>query len=800
MRTVVFAVFVVLIVFSASLGRAATPAETNSGSQKSLFLLGEGKRNIDRIEELRRRVERAGGRVRAVIGVAGIVADVPRVAAAGIASADARLFTSAAPIAGNAETTTALTAWNRLVTGELPAKKLPPRTDQPPTDVIDAPDLPRDPERLRANEEAYRVHWQQRRRTLSAALQRSASVGCANNGAGYYDTSLYFAGDVAVGVFFKAGSNGPWTPATAAISFGDLVQALDHFIDIQPNARLTFVYSDEVDSGGNPLPAPVNERTYVNDLRNTFCTDWTFMTTLQDGGVWPNAYLFGPSLRMDTTFMPFADVIRHEVGHMWGAGDSYAPAGPGSRYGYMMAGHWNACGTGGGFFGGAGECLDDLMAGWGVNFGYNSIIGPATAAQLGWLASAGNGALDLTNTRPVIDASTVTHAINASSWTATYNGVAIDRPPLNQQGSPYGDVSINRITAVQYRINNAPWQDAAPADGVYDGFMEGFNFMTPPLPTGTYTLEIRAINTVRAVTTTPYSEQLIVAGSNITNTRPFAALTVTPERAKFGTLITASAAASRDFESSTLTYSWKWDSSPWTAFASTATATHVYLTPGNYAVQVRVRDQGNLIHLLARNITVESYDTPPLLAFGVTPERRHSSGPSETVMLSVTGSSDAETPFAQLRTRWDVDCDGWDGPPSLQKTKVVTVTNSHYQRSDRHCVRAQLIDAANNTIEAVRFFWVVPYDHSPVVSGLTFIPAGSNYTLTVNATDADSTTSWDGILEYRFDFEGDGTWDTKFTSSPTINLPAAFRYTVAVQVRDRFDGRIVWLWCSPNFC
>jgi hypothetical protein len=169
-------------------------------------------------------------------------------------------------------------------------------------------------------------------------------------------------------------------------------------------------------------------------------------------------------------------------------------------------------------------------------------------------------------------------------------------------------------------------------------------------------------------------------------------------------------------------------------------------------------------------------------------------------MLSVTGSSDAETPFAQLRTRWDVDCDGWDGPPSLQKTKVVTVTNSHYQRSDRHCVRAQLIDAANNTIEAVRFFWVVPYDHSPVVSGLTFIPAGSNYTLTVNATDADSTTSWDGILEYRFDFEGDGTWDTKFTSSPTINLPAAFRYTVAVQVRDRFDGRIVWLWCSPNFC
>jgi hypothetical protein len=77
-----------------------------------------------------------------------------------------------------------------------------------------------------------------------------------------------------------------------------------------------------------PLATPSNELDYVNDLRTTWCADWAFMVVLQNGGVWPNAYLFGPSLRMDTTFVPFSDVVRHEVGHMFGAGDAYAPNGP----------------------------------------------------------------------------------------------------------------------------------------------------------------------------------------------------------------------------------------------------------------------------------------------------------------------------------------------------------------------------------------------------------------------------------------------------------------------------------------
>jgi len=291
-----------------------------------------------------------------------------------------------------------------------------------------------------------------------------------------------------------------------------------------------------------------------------------------------------------------------------------------------------------------------------------------------------------------------------------------------------------------------------------------------------------------------------VSGSTVTNTRPFGVLAVTPQRAKFGTTVTASAAGSSDVEPGALTYSWNWGSG-WTPFAAAAASTNVFTAAGTYPVQVRVRDAGGLFHLLVRNVTVEPFDVAPTIRFTATPEPRHfTTAAGYTVSLSVNGSTDPETPFSQLLARWDVDCDGWDGPAALQKSKAVSLVNAHFQRSDRRCIRAQISDPAGNTTEAERWVWVVPYDHRPTVTSLTFTPSGPNYTMTVNATDADSATTWDGILEYRYDFDGDGVWDTTFDPTPTATVTPAERFTVIVQIRDRFDARATWLWCSPFAC
>lgn len=784
---------------------AASPPQTGAGlvPQKVLILFEEKARHIDRVAALRERIQQAGGRVRAVIGLAGVVADIERGSAARFAAKGVQTVHQGAigPRSGDALTVATVAAWNRIQARPLPATRVRPGgppPGAPPTDVSDPPDLPRNREELRIAESAYRRHWEALERGLPPQLQRSSGVGCGTNGAGYFDTSLYFAGDIAVGVFYVNGTSGGWTPATTASTFVDVVQSLDDFLTIQPNARIVFTYVNEVDGAGNPLPSPTNERTYVNDLRNTWCTDWAFLVSVRNGGVWPNAYLYGPSMRLDRTFGDFNYTVRHEAGHIFGAGDTYAPIAPGPRYGYLGVTQANACGAGGGFFAGAGECLDDLMAGWGPNLGYNSVVGAYTAGQLGWLASDGDGKLDVTKTKPLIDAASVVRHVNPT-WSVTYSGVAFDRPVLNQLPSFYGNVGSNRVTAVQYRIRNAAWQGAAAADGVFDSVSEGFNFTTPPLPNGTYTVEIRAINTVGAVTPAPYTEQLVITSSNVTNTRPFGSLSVTPKRAKAGTLLTASGASSRDLEPGPLTYSWKWGTSPWTLFSANVNATHAFTQAGTYPVQLRVRDQGGLIHLVTSTVTVEPYDTAPAVALRVTPENRHfSPGPNYSLSLSVVGSSDAETPFSQLMVQWDIDCNGWDGPASLQKTRSVALVNSHYPKSDRRCVRVRVSDAANNATEAERHIWVVPYNHPPTAS-TTVTPAGSDYTLTVNATDADGSTTWDGTLEYRFDFEGDGIWDTKFTTNPSTLLLAAHRYTFVIEVRDRFHGRAMWTACSGPF-
>ncbi|HYR26932.1 MAG TPA: PKD domain-containing protein [Thermoanaerobaculia bacterium] len=770
--------------------------------QPVLILFDEHERHIDLVRTTREQVKRVGGRVRTVIGLAGIVADLDPGSAAEIeASAGVSIHSGpiAAPEFVDPATSAAIDAWNRLRVPERPREIGAPPLRRLANDARERKERPHSRFERQMVTAEYRRHARERLRTLPSRLQRSDGVSCGSNGADYFDTSLYLAGEIAVGVHYGPGDQ-PWTPALAAATFASVVHALDQFVDKQPDARIAFTYVNEVDGAGNPLPLPPNEQTYVNDLRSTYCTDWAFMIILSNGGVWPNADLYGPTIRMERTFLHFEDVLRHETGHIFGAGDAYPPHhSPDTRHGYLNAAHANAGGVGSGYFTGAGEYQEDLMAGWGPTLGYNSVIGVWTAGQLGWFAHGSRGVLDVLDTKPVIDAATVTHVVNPATSAATFHGIAVDRPLLNE--SYYGSVSINRITAVQYRIATGPWLDAAAADGVFDSASEDFLFTTPPLPNGTYSVQIRAVNTIDATTPIAYSQSLVVSGSSVTNTRPFASLAVTPERAVAGTTIQVSGFGSRDVEPGPLMFSWNFGNA-WTPFSPVGLATTAFATPGTYPIALRVRDAQGLIHLVTKTVTATAADTPPIARLSVTPENQHGTSQNYTVFLSATASRDAETPLSQLKVRWDVDCNGWDGPASLQKGKLVSLVNSVHPKSDRRCMRIQVIDGANNTSEVERYVWTVPYNHRPTISNVLFTPNGSDFVMTVSATDPDLLTSWDGILEYRYDFEGDGIWDTTYQPFPSIVVPAAHRYTVWVEVRDRFHARATWIWnpCGPLAC
>jgi hypothetical protein len=794
------------------------PAEPNQPLARALILFAPKARHIDLAFALRTAIEQTGGRMRIGLGITGIVADVEKDSVGRLKkmSGVQAVVTSAAdvPTGVDRHAQAAIAAWQRMAEATSTPARPPtigPPLGAPSTDALEPPDLPRDAEHKREIESEYRRQWEERRRSLPPELRRSRpspsqrsgpgqvlQSGCGTNGGGFFDTSLYLAGDIVVGVFYVNGTIGGWNASgggstgSTTQTFADVVSALNQLIDAQPNARIVFTVVNEVDNSGNPLapPAASAERQYVNNNRNIYCTDWASMITISNGGVWPNAYIQGPSQRNDIGWAQpwlFSYQVLHENGHVFGAGDQYAPHDPGPRYGYMQVTNGNACGSGGGNFSGAGDCLDDLMNGW-QNGGYSWTIGHFSAGQFGWYSSDGDGVPDLLKTTPVIDATTVTRTIT-STKAITYGGTAIDRPVLSQLSSAYSSVSINRVVGVEYRINGAAWQQAVPSDGVWDSNAETFTFLTPNLPNGTYTIEIRAVNTIGTVTPNPYVDQVTITGSSVTAVRPFGALTVSPGRAKFGTPVVASASASRDLQSSPLQYSWNWGSG-WSGWSSGSSSSHIFTTPGTYTVQMRVRNTAGLVHQLSRTVQIESYDTSPTVVLNAWQENQHSpsNGPYYSVHLSVAGTTDSETPYANLTVAWDIGCTGsWQNGP---KSRVVTLLNPHHPRSDRRCIRAKVTDGANNSVQATRYVWLVPYNHQPTFAAipLTSTPSGPNYVVTVHATDPDPT--WDGILEYRFDYEGDGIWDTTFSSTPSVTVTPAQLNTLVVEVKDRFYGRI----------
>jgi hypothetical protein len=66
-----------------------------------------------------------------------------------------------------------------------------------------------------------------------------------------------------------------------------------------------------------------------------------------------------------------------------------------------------------------------------------------------------------------------------------------------------------------------------------------------------------------------------------------------------------------------------------------------------------------------------------------------------------------------------------------------------------------------------------------------FIPA----VRAIGGCDLDKDATWDGLLEYRWDFGNDYIWDTRFSSSDEFILPRDFSgETISCQIRDRFSA------------
>jgi hypothetical protein len=370
---------------------------------------------------------------------------------------------------------------------------------------------------------------------------------------GYYQTSDYMIGDVAVGIILPEsdGSGDPstedWTAAERQLVYNEIAAACNWWAARESRAHLRFFYDDHF---SNPVPTsyePINHphseqglwigdvmgrlgysassyftrvRDYNNALRQAYGTDWAFTIFVVDSsndgdnyfsdGYFAYAYLGGPFTVMtygNNGYGPgnMDAVTAHEMGHIFLALDQYASAKQSCtrRSGYLAVENQNS------LYGSCSSNETSIMRGqvWPYSQGAVDLY---ARGQIGWWDSNSNGVLDPVDTDPQVNMSS--HTPNPTEETTlTYAGNVVDIP---WDSSLRPDATINTIVSVEYRVNAGDWQPATATDGAFDGASEDFTFTLSSLAEGRYNIEVRAINSTGKVSATYANDSVLVYDSS----------------------------------------------------------------------------------------------------------------------------------------------------------------------------------------------------------------------------------------------------------------------------------------------
>ncbi|MFH2105322.1 MAG: hypothetical protein ABII72_03745, partial [Parcubacteria group bacterium] len=373
-------------------------------------------------------------------------------------------------------------------------------------------------------------------------------------GFGSKDTSEFMLGDVSVGVFLVE-SDGSidtqsenWDATRENRVHGEIQSAMNfwldtggtaadlsfnyHFIDGRTNSQARTSYEpikrvSWTSSGGQDLW--INEimgnmgysgssyfdrvRAYLNDIREQDSSDWAFAIFVVDSendsdgqfndSKFAYAYYGGPFmvLTYDNNGYNISNmdaVVAHETGHIFYALDEYYAAyQPCTKtLGYLNVANQNSLYNPAG-----GSCASDvpsIMRG-GVTPYINRSIDYYSEGQVGLWDSDNDGVYDIVDTFPD---SSITSSSAASSNSVNVSGNTHVNKVTNENSytgtlrsvSERVDITVNVISAVQFRVDGGSWQGATATDGAFNEPTEDFTFTASNLDRGAHTIEVRAQN------------------------------------------------------------------------------------------------------------------------------------------------------------------------------------------------------------------------------------------------------------------------------------------------------------------
>lgn len=266
--------------------------------------------------------------------------------------------------------------------------------------------------------------------------------------------------------------------------------------------RLGYAH-DRIDD--RPLP----ERAYAAKVRRKTGADWAFVLYVvdslrdadgmfRDGAVAYTADLYGPYMVLTYDndgyrFRHFDAVLAHEMGHVFGALDEYAPPRPGYpstgdlTSGYLGVRNRNAVK-------GGTTHLPCLMRGSQATVDAFALgdLCPSSVGQSGLRDSDADTHPNVVDTRPRFDSAA---PVVASSGALTVTGTVREKPwprGTSSVGIPFGhDISIFMPHALQFRIDGGEWLPLVAVDGRFDEPVEKWKLTTAPLAAGDHKLEVQ---------------------------------------------------------------------------------------------------------------------------------------------------------------------------------------------------------------------------------------------------------------------------------------------------------------------
>ena len=206
--------------------------------------------------------------------------------------------------------------------------------------------------------------------------------------------------------------------------------------------------------------------------REKLGADWSFTIFIVDssddadglfaaGGNFSAAFAYAGGLFVVTPSTRPASTIAHEMGHIFWARDEYPGASTWTdRRGYYDTQNTNAADNP---TPGFQQEISIMRGGVPLNDAYSGLVSPAaTLAMVGWQDSDGDGIFDVADVPLSMQA---TGHFDAANAVYQIQGQATAVPLINTNSSGnQSDITLNRISEVQYRLDGGDWITALTPD------------------------------------------------------------------------------------------------------------------------------------------------------------------------------------------------------------------------------------------------------------------------------------------------------------------------------------------------